>query len=184
MSTRSKSRTMKAYHYLNVCVLVLQLFSCGERKKSPLAEVGLGPLAINLSSEDTLVKARGVDSYVAYIINNKKDTFHIEYGSPGIIYKLYSGSVTVVPLSNKQSVVSAWGKIPSPDYLVFSEYPKEDYDLRIFEKNYWMYDTINGLVSKIVQPKKIGDGMTGLYIPKLTDGMSFSIYANNLDSNM
>lgn len=45
-----------------------------------------------------------------------------------------------------------------------------------------MYDTINGIPAKIVQPKKIGDGLTGVYFPELRNGNGFSMYAMNLDS--
>ena len=41
----------------------------------------------------------------------------------------------------------------------FSEYPKEDYDQRISDAEFLMYDAINGIVSKILQPKKIGNEM-------------------------
>jgi hypothetical protein len=179
-----QNENMKGCQYFYVCFIALQLFSCREVKKLPKLEVTLGPLAIDVSPDDSVVKARGMDSYVAYIINSKKDTFNIEYGRPGIIYSLHIASPPVFASSSKARVIRETGKMPAPDDVVFSDYPDVDYDQRIFEKTYWMYDTIHGIISKIVQPKKIGFGMTGLYIPRLKDGMSFSIYANNLDSNM
>ena len=102
----------------------------------------------------------------------------MEYGRPGIIYSLYDGSVPVFRTSSKEWVVKQSGKLLSPDDVVFSDDPKQDNETRIFDKNFWLYDTINGIVSKIVQPKKIGDGMTGLYIPMLKDSMSFSIFVH------
>ena len=38
------------------------------------------------------------------------------------------------------------------------------------------------MVVKLIQPKKIGDGITGMYVPKLKDGNKLSIYAENADS--
>jgi hypothetical protein len=77
---------------------------------------------------------------------------------------------------------SSQSPYPGPNEALFSRNPEEDTKEAIFQKNYYLYDTINGIVVKIVQPKKIGDGVTGIYIPALKDSNSVNIYANNLDS--
>jgi hypothetical protein len=74
------------------------------------------------------------------------------------------------------------GKIPSPKEVVFTNTPDEDNLQNIFQDNFYMYDSVNGLLAKIVLPKKVKRGVTGLYIPDLKDGNSFSIYARSLDS--
>jgi hypothetical protein len=130
-----------------------------------------------------LVEGKGIDSYVAYIVDAKTDTIHVEYGNKGIIYGLPSESPPVFPLSQKEHIIKTLGKEPSPDDVLFSEYADEDREEKIFDKNYYMYDTINTIVVKLVQPKKIGNGITGLFIPRLKDGKSLSIYARNLDSS-
>ncbi len=53
----------------------------------------------------------------------------------------------------------------------------------IYAKNFYMYDTLNDITVKIIQPKRIGYGITGMYIPSLKDSSSFSIHAMNLDNN-
>lgn len=139
-------------------------------------------LVIDASDKTKLIEGKGIDSYVAYLINGKNDTFHVEYGNKGIINSLYNPGPTVFPLSQKQGTVERAGKEPSADEVLFSEYPEEDREQNIFDKNYFLYDTVNKIVAKLVQTKRVGDGITGLYIPKLKDGKSFSIYAQNLDS--
>lgn len=164
------------------CAFLSALCSCQNDKPVKPSNVAVGPLTWTISADDKFVEMKGSDSYVAYLIDGRNDTLHIEYGSPAIINNLYVPGVAVFAMSSKDRVIKDAGQIPTADQVVFSEDPKEDADLRIFEKNYWLYDTINGIVSKVVQPKKIGDGITGIYIPKLKDGMSFSMFGQNLDS--
>jgi hypothetical protein len=75
------------------------------------------------------------------------------------------------------------GRIPPSEEVLFSKYPEKDTKQAIFQKNFFMYDTINKIIVKIVQPKRIGNGITGIYIPELSDSNSLSIYASNLDSS-
>lgn len=171
---------MKALRFLSI----LLFFSCS-------SDGGTG-VTQNINVEDVLtfrtsdrvkyVKGSGIDSYVAYLITENQDTLHIELGERGVINDLYDIAPSVFPLSQKQGVIERTGKTPSADEVLFSEYPEEDKAQNIFDENYFLYDTINTIVVKLVQPKRIGKGITGLYIPKLRNGKSFSIYGSNLDS--
>ena len=101
-----------------------------------------------------------------------------------MVNSLYDISPAVFPISQKDSIIKRLGKEPSTDEVLFSEYAEEDREQKIFDSNYFMYDTINGIVVKIIHPKKCGIGTTGLYIPKLKNGKVFSIYGKNLDSSL
>jgi hypothetical protein len=168
---------------LSVLIACFLFFSCKDNEKPIARDVTIGNiLVIQVPDKTKFVEGKGIDSYVAYLISGKNDTFHIEYGNKGIISSFYDVSPSVFPLSQKERIVKTSGKEPSADEVLFSEYPEEDREQKIFDKNYFMYDTINKIVVKLVQPKRVGDGITGLYIPKLKNGKSFSIYAQNLDS--
>lgn len=145
-------------------------------------EIKIGVLKMDIPILDSFIRLGGIDSYVAYIINEKKDTFHIEYGKSNIIYDLFDVPPKGFPLESKEMLEKQLGKVPSSDEVVFTATPEKDNEQNIFQKNFYMYDTINSLIVKIVQPKRMGQGMTGMYIPVLRDGNSFSIYAKNLDS--
>ena len=163
----------------------LIIASCNKNKSSKekgSKEIEIGILKIGIPTSDKFVKGGGIDSYVAYIVNVKRDTFHIEYGGDNIIYDLFDVPPKGFPLEDKEKFQKQFGKLPSPDEAVFTSSPEVDNLQNIFQKNFYLYDTINNLTVKIVQPKRIGEGMTGLYIPRLRDGNSFSIYAKNLDS--
>lgn len=166
-------------------MIVITDFSCQERKtakENMMKELNIVDIKISCPSDLTYVKTKGTDSYTAYLFNQKKDTFEIEYGERGIINSLYYLPPSVFPFSTLQRMTDFYGRKPTSEEALFSDYPKEDNELRIFAKNYFMYDTVNGIIMKIEQPKRIGDGITGVYIPMLRDGQSFSMYAKNLDS--
>ncbi|RFM29064.1 hypothetical protein [Deminuibacter soli] len=58
----------------------------------------------------------------------------------------------------------------------------EDQNEDIFSNQYYLYNTTNGLLKKLVQPKKIGTGITGVFVPELKDGSQLFLYAKDLDS--
>jgi hypothetical protein len=170
--------------HLLIPIAFFCFYSCKEGEQATAADdvTIANALVVSATDKAKIVEEKGIDSYVAYLVNDKRDTFHIEYGDRGIINSLYEPGPSVFPLSQKQGTIERAGKEPSTDEVLFSEYPEQDREQKIFDKNYVMYDTVNTIVAKLVQPKRIGDGITGLYIPRLKDGKSFSIYATNLDS--
>lgn len=146
-----------------------------------LKEVSIGAIKLRVPGTYKYVEVGGVDSYVAYLINEHSDTFHVEYGKRGIIYNLFNLSPKAFPKESKVALEKHVREL-SPDIARFSKYPDEDNEMDVFQPNFYLADTINGIEVRIVQPKKIGQGITGLYIPELKDKNSFSIYADNLDS--
>lgn len=169
----------------SVLLFLLLLAGCKQGAKPSSEEskdVQVGLLKMTVPSSTKLLKGNGIDSYVATIISSHNDTFEVEYGRPGIIYDLFDYPPKALPLKDKENLQKQLGKLPSPEEAMFSNLPEKDNLQNIFQKEYYLYDTINGITVKIIQPKKIGEGKTGLYVPELSDGNSFSIYATNLDS--
>lgn len=98
-------------------------FSCTENgplevKSNKVIEIG--ELKISIPAVDTLVKGEGVDSYVAYVISDKMDTFHIEYGKRNIIYDLFDVPPRGLPLKDKETLQKQLGKLPSPEEAIFT----------------------------------------------------------------
>ncbi len=166
--------------------IFLLLISCKENKLlriEDIKEIEIGALKLHISALDTFIRKQGVDSYVAYIISHNNDTFHIEYGQSKVIYDLFDMPPKGLSLSSKESFQKQFGRLPNKDEAIFTKTPEEDNLQNIFDSNFYLYDTINGITAKIVEPKRVGNnGMTGIYVPELRDGNSFSIYAKNLDS--
>jgi hypothetical protein len=145
--------------------------------------ISIGTLTIEIPSAYKFSRGGGIDSYVAYMIDDKNDSFSIEYGRAKIIYRLFDYPPTVLPKSIKTQFEKGLLRIPTTDEVVYSNTAKEDEAECIFMKNYYRYDTIGQLVVKIVQPKRIGDGITGMFVPELPDSNCLSVYARNLDSS-
>lgn len=160
----------------------LFLAACNESVINKEKPIKIGNVLLVLPDSTKIIEKKGIDSYNSFFVLGSRDTFNIEYGLHGIIYSLYVSSPHVFPLSDKEKLTQLNGKAPTDEEALFSEYPVEDEGQKIFDKNYYVYDTINSIVVKIIQPKRIGNGMTGLYVPKLKNGYSLSIYAKNLDS--
>jgi hypothetical protein len=158
----------------------LMLSSC---KGVKTIDYTLGELVFSCPDNLKFIEEAGIDSYVA-ILTDSRDTFHLEYGKRNIVYKFYSIGPTIFNINQKDIVTNHIGKELLSDDVVFSKFPEEDEEQKIFDDNYFMYDTINNIIVKKVLPKKIGKGTTGLYIPELRDGNAFSIYGVNLDSSI
>lgn len=173
---------IKVVVLLSVCLI---FWGCDSKYDSTDVSTVLveGHLLLQVAKGMHFKEGKGIDSYEAYIINTAKDTIYVEYGDKGVVNALRSEGVPVFPMSQKEHVVRTLDKGPSSDDVHFSDDADEDREEKIFDKNYYMYDTINDIIVKVVQPKRIGDGITGLFIPHLNNGKSASIYARNLDSS-
>ena len=165
-------------------ISLLALTNCKESEQKPQSQTVTvqNLLQLTLPATYQFAKGQGVDSDIYYIISDRKDSILVAYGQKGIINDLYDEPVAVWPDSLKKGLIERWGKEPGSDEVLFSEFPEDDNKQRIFGKNYFMYDTVNNIVVKIVQPKRVGDGITGLNIPKLGNGKSFTIRGDNLNS--
>jgi hypothetical protein len=139
-------------------------------------------LTLRVPSSFRYMKGKGVDSYVAYIVNSTNDTLLIEYGRPRIIYNLFDGGPVAKLRSEKKAYEEIKGRPTDPELFVYTGTPSDDNAEGVFLENYYRYDTINGLLAKIVQPKKIGHGITGILIAELPDSNAVSVYGRNLDS--
>jgi hypothetical protein len=174
--------TVKSVIFLFSLLLILGCNQDSQSKSVTVKNIDIGILTMKLPSTFRYIPGNGIDSYVAQFIDEKMDTFNVEYGSPRIIYDLFGNPPDVFPLKDREWIKKQYRGALTPDDALFSKYPVKDNKQAIFLKNYFMYDTINNIVVKIVQPKRIGNGITGIFIPELPDSNGLSIYANNLDS--
>ena len=165
-------------------ILIFILLGCTEKLNETQSQILTiqNFLQLTIPAHYQFIKGQGIDSDVHYIFSDKKDTILVEYGRKGIINDLHDSPVPVFSLDKKAWVVKSLGREPTEEDVLFSEFPEEDFEQRIFQKNFSMYDTINNIIVKVVQPKRVGNGITGINIPKLKNGMSLSISGQNLDS--
>jgi hypothetical protein len=137
-------------------------------------------LYISVSEEWKLGEKQGIDSYVFKLKNNNGIIVNGDIGK--FATQLNEPKFPVFDIKLKDTLLKRTAYQIDLSTVHFSMFPKEDYDHGIFMKQYYIYDTINGIIAKLVQPKRIGDGKTGIYIPKLKDGNSLCMYTENADS--
>ncbi|MEX6688348.1 hypothetical protein QTN47_12615 [Danxiaibacter flavus] len=133
-------------------------------------------LTVQVPKKARLITKQGFDTYSFEIINlNSEVSLEGEIGiGPAT---LYEPNLPVFDMASKPSLLKNLKRKSDSTLFLFSNEAEIDQELRIFSKQYYMYDTINGLVVKLVKPKRIGTGITGVYIPKLKNGQSFCMYA-------
>ena len=161
--------------------IFMVMYVCCTNDQRQLKEVNLNnTLSMTIPKDWEIKEKQGIDSYAFEITNSRGLTLHGDLGRYST--QLLEPSFPVFDIKLKDSLLKRTSNQLNLNTVHFSENPEEDNDQRIFSKQFYIYDTINSIVVKLVQPKKIGDGMTGIYVPKLKDGNSLSIYAENVDS--
>lgn len=165
-------------------VFVIGIIACKTQKtKVELENIQLpGGVEIQMPKGSKVVDTKGIDSYTGYLITPAYDTFEIEFGESRIIYDLYNPGPLVISITEKDSIIKNTGNIPSGDEVIFSQNVEQDRGQNIFDRQFYLYDSSNSLIKKIVQPKNVGQGVTGVNVQGLTNGKSMTIFAKNLDS--
>src|SRR5579871_947566 len=140
------------FWYLPI-IFFVGYFSCHlkDQPDSGMKSIKFKNVTIGIPRGYRYVKGRGIDSYVAYIVSDKNDTFSLEYGRPGIINSLFEDPPVAYLITDKSKIESGFGKTDSSQ-VVYTYTPKDDNLEGAFLKNYYRYDTIHGIVVKIVQP--------------------------------
>ncbi len=168
-------------HSINRALLMAVIFmvSCKSAKLDRNI-FKIGPITIFADKKWKLKEENGIDSEVKLLVLNNKDTITLEYGKH--TYSLNEDLPSIMSLKDKREFEALAGKGLEVSNLIISEKAEEEIKYGLFLNNYYMYDTINGIQVKVVQPKKVGKGITGIYIAELENGNSFVAYGVNLDS--
>jgi hypothetical protein len=146
----------------------------------------LKAFTIQVPENWSYIKMRGIDSYIGAIAIDSKDTLHFDYG-------LYSNSLEEsfnggnYYISNNDSIFiddlkhNKLDTINGPYYKFLARGGKNK--LLEFKKDTSYYEMISGLKAKIVIPKNMGTGTTGIFFENTrTDrkGMRLQISGSNL----
>lgn len=168
-------------HKLLLLINLIFFLACTQHSKQK--EVHIGNIMLVIRDEMEVIPRNGIDSHTGYIINKHNDTFHFEYGKRNVVNRLFEPMPIVFGKEQKELFKRNFNAEPTREEALFSDSPKEDMQQNIFDANYYMYDTLHGIVTKIIQPKVIRKGITGMYVLNLKDSCAFSIYAVDLDSS-
>lgn len=129
---------------------------------------------INIPSSWQYISQKGIDSSIGIFLTENNDTIRFDYG-------LYSPTLTETdPIIIPNDLLSQFIESgEDTSQYIFVQNPLE-VDLDNYRKQNVTFENVNGYRAKITYPREIGKGITGLYVKKLKDGNSFSIYGFNL----
>ena len=170
---------MNATKLKSLLVINLFLLGCNQTVMKNQT-VKIGPLSLNVPQGVQVIDAAGIDSHVKLFVLNKKDTLTADLGRHS--FPLKEDIKPVISEKEKKDLEILSGRKIESNKVIISDEAEDEIRYGLFLKNYYSYDTINGIPIKLVKPKKVGDGITGVYASKLKDGNTFVIYGVNLDS--
>lgn len=137
-----------------------------------LRSYDFGPFTIEGPSNWKVRNIQAIDSYVKEITTSNSNTLYFDYGYYSNpleeeIFPIYDEVTMQILIENGQV----------KDSLQAAN--KRAYDEAILnKKEHYEYDTISGFRAKIVKPKKVGEGITGIYFDSLGISSSMNIRLN------
>lgn len=153
------------------CLLFLFL-SCGKMSEK-CEEYKLDDFKFCIPSAWKKQKVSSYDSKVLLFVN-KEDSIFINNTDVNIVENLI-----LVDNEKEKKILQDFSQNEvSKDDIIIYKNKDFDYSHAVFYKNYYYYDTINGINVLLVFPKK-DKGTIGAFFNKNVAGSKFSIYCNN-----
>lgn len=90
--------------------------------------------------------------------------------------------ITVFDVKVKDSITQRLGSHYDSTIVFFSDNVVRDVKENIFSKEYYLYEIISNAKGRLIQPKVIGKGFSGLVLPFKSSNEKLTIYGENLDS--
>ncbi|RAU81902.1 hypothetical protein [Pontibacter arcticus] len=147
-------------------ILLVILSSCVAKENVRMEKQEFGAFSIDLPADWKVNEVQGIDSYVSEIVTGDGDTIHIDSG----VYSnsLEEESVWMYPSSMIPFFLE---RETDTTGMVFLNKEKiEEADREKYRKWKNSFERIDGYQAKIVEPKVVGDGLTGVYFDSLGVG--------------
>ncbi len=145
--------------------------------------VNFGSFSIDLPVDWKVNEIKGVDSYVKEIVTSDSDTIYFDYG-------YYSDSLEEESIRIYPSSMIPWfmeRKIDTSGIVFLNKEKIENSDREKYRKQKFTYEIVDGYQAKIVEPRIIGYGLTGVYFDSLGVGdignIRLQISGQDLDSD-
>jgi len=163
----------KAFFYISFIVI-----SCSTNIDEKIVE--LEHYSLSVPGEWFLVQTDGIDSKITMLITKSTDTIYLDYGQH---VQGFSETIKVHSLESKVHFDSIdW---PYRHEMIFSKNATVEERQGIYLDEYYRYDTIDGRQAKIMLPKVVGKGSTGIHFDSLNQkNEKFTIVGNNLDETV
>lgn len=161
---------------INSALFIFLLISCNHQGSSSKNIYEENEYSFDIPKGWELIKTKGIDSRIGYLLTNSSDTIFYEYGNHS--EKVVSNLLKVLPFSDKDSM-----DIDNSESIFrYSSTPYIDQDLGIFLNEFYIQDTINTIIVKIQIPKFVENGTTALYSDEINEqGKRLVIKGKNLN---
>ena len=150
---------------LSLLVLILTC-SCVANKPVEMHTTNFGSFSIDLPVDWKVNKIKGIDSYVKQIVTSDGDTIYFDYG-------YYSNSLEEKSIRIYPTSMISWfmeNEVDTSGMVFLNKEKIEDSDREKHKKQKTTYELIDGYQAKIVEPRIIGNGLTGVYFDSLGVG--------------
>jgi hypothetical protein len=126
----------------------------------------------------TQLKLDDYNSNAGIIVTKNKDSIFYDYGPYS--NPLDETSAVIITREELRELLKVNPKADTTEFIILNENTRNE----DFIKSKTTYKKIDGYKAKLLEPKKIGKGMTGVYIDSLKTGslgkISFNLYGKNL----
>ena len=159
-------------------LLFLILLGCSDNtSKARVKTLDFGFFTMETPISWTKINLQGIDSYIGAIIIDRADTLQFDLGP-------FANTLTEErpPIIDSSTLRYMTKPFDTSYYIIVKDHRNVDEDK--YKKQNISWDTIDGYVTKIIQPMRSGQGITGIYIDSLwierADIQRFNLYGKNL----
>ncbi|RXM40516.1 hypothetical protein BOQ62_06055 [Chryseobacterium sp. CH21] len=162
----------------NIALFIFASFIVLSCSEDSIRSLDFSDFKLNAPRSWKKLKPEACDSNAGIIITKNNDSIFYDYGP-------YSNSLEqlLAPVINRKNLTELLKVNPKIDttlFIILNENENQEH----FIKSKITYKKIDGYKAKILEPKKVGKGMTGVYIDSLKTGsigkISFNLYGTNL----
>lgn len=169
--------------HLKLLIIITLLISC-KNNNDKYKNLDFGSFEVIVPYGWNQIEYAGIDSFVGKIAIDKNDTIQFDLG-------WYSFDLTeedfpiIIDKNDLEYILKTNSKIDTTQYVIVEDIKNVIYS--DYSKIIVSYTQIDSYNAKIVTPKKIGNGLTGVYIDSLWGDdyakTKFNLYGINLSEN-
>lgn len=180
------NKKLKKLAYNSLFLLTIIVFErCGgDENDIAIKKVSMVLFDVNFDtlSGNRVITKENDEGYAGTIYVNSIDTLFFNFGYD--IKNLAEHDPAVFVFPYRTDTIKIDTSIVKPQDVIFTNKP--NFDIDEFRKQNVYFDTVSGLHAKITVPRRVGRGITGVYIDSIKSDaggrLKFNFYAKDLDS--
>lgn len=169
----------------NVTIFLLMFMGCttNQLKQEENLSLKLFSIQNSILKSDSIINESD-DGRNGMIVSENLDTIYFNFGYDIDNLSEKDPAVIYYPHNEEDIRNNLDTALVDPRKIVYTNKP--NFDIDEFRKQNVFFDTVSGLHAKITVPRRVGRGITGVYIDSIKSDaggrLKFNFYATNLDS--